>query len=81
MNIKGHAHSLTFVQGHSDSTVSYFFSSKNARPMEVIFHVEPSLDRRMKVSINGLCHMSKMAAMPIYANKLSKSSSPESKGR
>ena len=66
MNIKGQGHSLTFVQGHSDSTFSNFFSSKNTRPIEAIFHVEPE---RMKVCTNGLCHMTKMAAMPIYAKK------------
>ena len=63
MNIKGQSHSLTFVQGHSDSTFSNFFSSKNTRLIESIFHVEPSWDGRMKVSTNGLCHM------PIYAKK------------
>ena len=29
------------VQGHSDSTFSNFFSSKNTRPIEAIFHVQP----------------------------------------
>ena len=43
---------------------------KNTRPIEGIFHVEPSWDGRLKVSINGLGHMTKMAAaMPIYAKK------------
>ena len=41
----------------------------------------PSWDGRMKVSTNGLCHMTKMATMPIYAKILSKSSSLEPKGR
>ena len=72
MNIKGQGHSLTVVRGHSDSTFSNFFSSKSTRPIEAIFHVEPSWDGRMKVSTNGLCHMSKMAAMPIYAKKTCK---------
>ena len=72
MNIKGQGHSLTFVQGHSDSTFSNFFSSKNTRPIEAIFHVEPSWDGRMKVNINGICHMTKMAAMPIHAKETSK---------
>ena len=49
--------------------------------IEAIFHVEPSLDRRMKVSTNGLCHMTKMATMPIYAKELSKSSFLELKGQ
>ena len=46
------------------------FPKKNTRPIEGIFHVEPSWDGRMKVSINGLGQMTKMAAaMPIYAKK------------
>ena len=36
MNIKGQGHSLTFVQGHSDSTFSNFFCSESARPIEAI---------------------------------------------
>ena len=81
MNIKGQGHSLTFVHGHSDSTVSNFFSSKYTRPIEAIYQVEPSFDGRMKVSTNGLCHMTKMAAMPMYTKKLTKSSSLEPKDR
>ena len=42
---------------------------KNTRPIEAIFHVEPSLDGRMKVNANGLCHMTKMATMAIYAKQ------------
>ena len=42
----------------------------NARPIETIFHVEPSWHGRMKVSTNGLCHMTKMAAMTIYDRNL-----------
>ena len=57
------------------------FSSKSTRPIEAIFHMEPSWDGRMKVSINALCHMTKMAAMSIYAKTLSKPSSLEPKGQ
>ena len=82
MNIKGQGHSLIFVQCHSYSTFSNIFikkqkqtnkkkkkkkQQKNTRPIEAIFHVEPSWDKRMKVNTNGLCHMTKMAAMPIYS--------------
>ena len=69
MNIKGQGHSLTFVQGNSGSTFSNCFSSKNTRPIEAIFHMGPSWDGRMKVSTNGLCHMTKTAPMPIHAKK------------
>ena len=66
MNIKGQGHSLTFVQGHSLSTFSNFFSSKHIRSIEAIFLVVPSLDGKIKVNTNGLCHMTKIAAMPTY---------------
>ena len=34
--------------------------------MEIKFYLEPPLDGEMKVSTNGLCHMTKTAAIPIY---------------
>ena len=40
MNIKGQGHLLTFVQGHSDSTFSNVFFSKNTKLIEAIFQVE-----------------------------------------
>ena len=46
MNIKGQGHSLTFFQGHSDSTFSNFFCSETARPIEAKFHMEPPWDVR-----------------------------------
>ena len=77
MNIKGQSHSLTFVQDHSDSTFSNFFSLETARRTEAKFHV----DEVMKVSTDDLCHTIKMAAMFIYSRNLNKSSPPEPKGR
>ena len=44
MNIKGQGHSLTFMQGHSDSTFSNFFCSVTAWPIEAKFHMEPPWD-------------------------------------
>ena len=70
MNIKGQGNSMTFVQGHSDSTCSNFFSLETARPMETKFHVEPPWNWLMEVSTNGLCHMIKMAAMFMYGKNL-----------
>ena len=70
VNIKGQGHSLTLVQGHSDSTFSNFFSWETARPIEVKFHVEPHWDGRMKVCSNGPGLMTKMAAMPIYVKNM-----------
>ena len=40
-NTKGHGHLLTIVQGHSDATVSNFFSLETPMPIEARFHVEP----------------------------------------
>ena len=81
MNIRGQGHSLTLVQGHSDSTVSNFFSLETARPIEAKFHVDPPWDGGMKVCSNGPGHMTKVAAMPIYMYgiNLKKSSSLEPK--
>ena len=81
MNIKGQGHSLTLVQGHSDSTFSNFFSSETTRPNEAKFHVEPPWVRGTKVCLNGPGHMTKLAAMYIYVKNLKKSSSLEPKGR
>ena len=81
MNIKGQSHSLTFVQDHSDSTFSNFFSLETARRTEAKFHVELPWDEVMKVSTDGLCHTIKMAAMFIYSRNLNKSSPLEPKGR
>ena len=81
MNIKGQGHSLTLIQGHSDSTFSNFFSLETAGPMEARFHVEPLWNGGMKDCSNGPGHMTNMAVMPIYGENLKKSSSLEPKGR
>ena len=39
--IEGQGHSLTFIQGHSDSTFSNFFCSETARPIEAKLPMEP----------------------------------------
>ena len=70
MNIKDQGHSLTFVQGHSDSTSLNFISLETARPTEAKFHVEPPWDGVMKMNTNGLCHMAKMTAVSIYGKNL-----------
>ena len=41
------------------------------------FYVEPPWEGGKKVYINGLGHMTKMAAMPIYIKNLKKITSPE----
>ena len=72
MNINNQGHSLTLVQGHSDSTFSNFFSLETARLIEAKFHVEPPWDGRTKVCLNGPGHMTNMDAMPIYGENLEK---------
>ena len=48
---------------------SNIFSSDTAWPIKDKFHVEPPWEGGTKVYINGLGHMTKMAAMPIYGKK------------
>ena len=62
-------------------TFSNIFSSETAWPIKAKFYVEPPWEGGTKVCINGLGHMTKMAAMPIYGKNLKKSSSPEPAGR
>ena len=54
MNIQSQGHSLTLVQGHSESTFSNFCSLETAKLTEAKFHVEPPWDRGMKVSGKNL---------------------------
>ena len=70
MNIKGQGHSLTFVEDDSISTFSNFFPSETAVSVEAKFHVEPPWDGQTKAWSNGLCHMTKIAAMLIYGKNL-----------
>ena len=81
MNIKSQGHSLTLVQGHSDSHFQTSFSLEIAGPIEAKFYMEPPWDGRMKVCSNGLCHMTSMVAMPIYGKNLKKSSALETNSR
>ena len=66
MNIKGQGHSLTFVENHSLSIYSNFFSLETARPIKAKCHVEPPWDGGTKACSNGPGHMTKLATMPIY---------------
>ena len=72
MNIKGQGQSLTFVQGHSDSTFSNFFCSETDGPIEARFHIEPPWDVRNEIFFSNVRgHMT----MPMYGEKLQKFSS------
>ena len=63
------------------SAFSNIFSTETTGPIEAKFHMEPPWDGGTKVCSNGPDHMSKVAAMLIYGKNLTKSSSPEPKGR
>ena len=51
---------------------SKIFFSETAWPIKAKFHVKPPWEGGTKVYINGLGHMTKMAAMPIYGKNLKK---------
>ena len=52
--------------GVRPSTISNIFSSETAWPIKAKFYVEPPWEGGTEVYINGLGHMTKMAATPIY---------------
>ena len=54
------------------STFSNIFSSETAWPIKAKFYAEPPWEGGTKVYINGLGHMTKMAATPIYGKTPSK---------
>ena len=59
-------HALASVRRPSSSTISKIFSSETTWPIKAKLHVEHPQERGMKVYLNGLGHVTKMAAMPIY---------------
>ena len=62
-------------------TLFNIFSSETTGPIKVKFHMKLLWDGGKKIYSNGLGHMTKLAAMPIFGKNLKKSSSPEPKGR
>ena len=52
------------------STISKDFSSETTGPFVTKFHIQPSGPLEKKTCSNGLDHMTKMAAMPIYGKNL-----------
>ena len=47
----------------------FFFSLETAKPIEAEFQLYPLWDKGTKVSLNGLGHMTNMAAMPVFNKK------------
>ena len=73
MKLYEYQRSRSFIDigsSHSDSIFSNFFSPIAARPIEAEFHEALSWDGAMEVTSNGLGHMTKTAAMPIYGKTL-----------
>ena len=60
--------------------ISHFFSLETAGPIQAKFHVESPWHGVTKVCSNVPCHVTKMAAMPIYGENPIKTSSLEPKG-
>ena len=56
------------------TTISNVFSFETAWPIKAKFYVELPWEGGTKVYVNGPCHMTKMATMPIYGKNLKKSS-------
>ena len=55
--------------------------SQTIYPIELKFHVKTPYDKLAKISSKYFCHMTKMAATPIYGKNPLKSSSPEPEGQ
>ena len=72
VNIKGQGHLLTVVQGHPDSTFSSFFSLGTARLMKPNFMWRLHGMGNESEYTNDLCHMTKVAAMPIHGKNITK---------
>ena len=69
MSIKGQGHSLTLIKGHSDFEVKTCFL-KTVESFGTKIHMKALGRIGMKIYINELGHMTKMAAMPIYGKNL-----------
>ena len=75
MNLYQYQRSNSFIDLGPRSVrfnIFIFFFLETAWPIEAKFYVEPPWDGRTKVLSNGLYHMTKLAAMPIYGKNLKK---------
>ena len=61
---------LPLPRGYIHVHNHYFQTSSPLKPIKPKFYVEPPWEGGIKVYINSLGHMSKMAAMPIYGKTL-----------
>ena len=72
MNIKGQGNSLILSKAIHIQRFQTSFFLETAGQIEAKFHVESPWDGETKIYSNGPGHMTKMAAMPIYGNNLTK---------
>ena len=82
MNLYEYQRSRSFIDLGPRSlrfNISNFFPEKPLGRLKA-FDEDPPWDGGTKVCSNGPCHMTKMAAMPIYGKNMKNSSSLESKG-
>ena len=83
MNLYEYQRSRSFIdigpRSHIFNIFKFLFL-RTAWPIQAKFYVEPPLGWGDESLSNGLGHMTKMAAMPIYGKNLKKSSSPEPNG-
>ena len=64
-----------------DGRHAHILSSKNTRPFETKFRMEPPWDIGMKICSNVLGHMTKMASRPMHGKNPQKSTFLEPRGQ
>ena len=72
MSVKVQGHSLTLAKGHLVFKLKTLFYSKTVGLLETKYHVKVCRSTGMKIYANGIHHMAKMVAMPIFGKNPSK---------
>ena len=72
MSIEGQGHFLIFAQGLVHTKIQTGFSQKLLCRSELILFMKTSRYKEMKIFRHDSCHMTKMAATPIYGKNPSK---------
>ena len=73
MNLYAYQRSRSFIDLHRRSLRLNIFklvSLETSRLIEINYYIEPPRDWGMEMNTNGLCHMTKLATMPIYGKNL-----------
>ena len=79
MNLHQYQRSRSFFHMRQRSLSPFF--SKTVELSETKYHVKDFGSTEIITDTNGLCHVTKTVATPIYGENPSKSSSPEPEGR